>query len=459
MYRDMEAYDLPEEFRVFQAQDLNQLGALQDLLYGIKRMIQGSESEEKIKENTPSVGLTSSVKNLIERVEIFLDDENWDSAFEYINRILDIDPKNSIAYLYQTCANFKIQNVDKLFKTFELKKILDDKAYIKAKRFAENDLISKLNKEEENRKEIDRDNELRALNAELNRKIAKVEEQFQNSSQTEADCMDVLVLLQSDEFKNLPLIGGIIRYYSELKKEKETNRFAKIEHDNAETYEKITELLKKPSLQNYRTVERISSDKVSYKDVKALREFAINEKVKLEKIVNRKNTSSFLIVLISSLLLGSIYIFTRQFSISYVSSSVEYFKQNSVGMTHSLSVTSNGRVYAWGGNFYGQLGDGTTTLRYTPTLNTFTELQIGETIESVHAGGFYSLAVTSNGRVYAWGDNFYGQLGDGTFTRRYTPTLITFNDLQMGETIQSVHAGDVHSLAVTSNGREKARAH
>jgi uncharacterized repeat protein (TIGR02543 family) len=453
MYRDMEAYDLPEEFRVFQAQDLNQLGALQDLLYGIKRMIQGSESEEKIKENTPSGGLTSNVKNLIERVEIFLEDENWDSAFEYINRILDIDPKNSIAYLYQTCANFKIQNVDKLFKTVELEKILDDKAYIKAKRFAENDLISKLNKEEENRKDIDLDNALRAFNTELNRKIAKVEEQFQNSSQTEADCVGVLDFIRSDEFNNLPSIDEKIRFYSELKVEKETNRLAKTEQDNAETYEQITELLKKPSLQNYRTVERISSDMVSYKDVKALREFAINEKVKLEKIVNRKNTRSFLIVLISSLLLGSIYIFTRQFSISYIPSFIEYHNESSVGVNYSLSLTMSGNVYSWGANFSGELGDGTTTDRTRPTLITFSGLQAGETIHTVNGGSSHSLAVTSNGRVYAWGNNNNGQLGDETRTDRTRPTLITLSGLQAGETIHTVNAGSFHSLAVTSNGR------
>jgi len=144
---------------------------------------------------------------------------------------------------------------------------------------------------------------------------------------------------------------------------------------------------------------------------------------------------------------------TRRFSISYISLGFEYFRQLSIGKSHSLAVTTNGRVNAWGLNSNGQLGDGTTTLRNTPTLITFSGLQGGETIESVNVGFSHSFAVTTNGRVYAWGRNLFGQLGNGTTTDRISPTLITFTGLQIGETIESVNAGDSHSLAVTTNGR------
>jgi uncharacterized repeat protein (TIGR02543 family) len=126
---------------------------------------------------------------------------------------------------------------------------------------------------------------------------------------------------------------------------------------------------------------------------------------------------------------------------------------NTGGGAHSLAVTSTGRVYAGGWNGVGQLGDGTTTNRSSPTLITFAALQTGETIQSVNAGGgAHSLAVTSTGRVYAWGLNEQGQLGDGTTTNRSTPTLITFTGLQTGETIQNVDAGQLHSLAITTTG-------
>ena len=140
-------------------------------------------------------------------------------------------------------------------------------------------------------------------------------------------------------------------------------------------------------------------------------------------------------------------------SFSYKTLQLQEIQHVSAGSRHSLAVTTSGRVYAWGYNFYGQLGDGTTTNRTIPTLISFTGLQSGETIQSVEADGSHSLAVTTSGRVYAWGNNGNGQLGDDTTTYRPIPTLISFTGLQSGETIKDVFAGAYHSHAVTTSGR------
>jgi alpha-tubulin suppressor-like RCC1 family protein len=127
----------------------------------------------------------------------------------------------------------------------------------------------------------------------------------------------------------------------------------------------------------------------------------------------------------------------------------------SLGWQHSSAFTSEGRVFTWGKNDDGQLGDGTTTSRLTPTEITsqfnFTE---GETITSISLGGYHSSAITSEGRVFIWGKNEFAQLGDGTTTSRLTPTEITsqFN-LNAGETITSISLGSFHSSAITSEGR------
>jgi uncharacterized repeat protein (TIGR02543 family) len=124
-----------------------------------------------------------------------------------------------------------------------------------------------------------------------------------------------------------------------------------------------------------------------------------------------------------------------------------------VGFYFSLGLTSTNQVYAWGNNGSGQLGDGTTANKSTPTLITFPGLQVGETIEQISAGSSHSLAVTSNGRLYAWGLNVMGRLGDGTTDNKLIPTLITFTSLEVGETIQQVNASSYHSIALTTNGR------
>jgi alpha-tubulin suppressor-like RCC1 family protein len=100
-------------------------------------------------------------------------------------------------------------------------------------------------------------------------------------------------------------------------------------------------------------------------------------------------------------------------------------------------------VASWGVNSYGQLGDGTTTSR-----SRYGDVNaLGNDVVRAAAGYFHSLAVRSDGTVWAWGDNLYGQLGDGTLTNQSTPVRV------MGLTgVTQVAAGYGHSLALRSDG-------
>jgi alpha-tubulin suppressor-like RCC1 family protein len=124
--------------------------------------------------------------------------------------------------------------------------------------------------------------------------------------------------------------------------------------------------------------------------------------------------------------------------------------QIAAGVWHSLALTSDGRVLAWGDNEYGQLGDGTTTSSNTPVEVALPE---GVTVTQIAIGHHYSLAVTSDGRGLGWGWNGYGELGDGTTTSRDTPVEVA---LPAGVTITQISGQYVHSLAVTSDGRALA---
>jgi alpha-tubulin suppressor-like RCC1 family protein len=91
------------------------------------------------------------------------------------------------------------------------------------------------------------------------------------------------------------------------------------------------------------------------------------------------------------------------------------------GQNHSLALLKDGSVAAWGNNLYGQTGDGTAgNTRLTPVLITTLE-----GIGAVAAGLNHSVALKDDGTVWAWGDNEFGELGDDTTTERNTPVQVT----------------------------------
>ena len=126
----------------------------------------------------------------------------------------------------------------------------------------------------------------------------------------------------------------------------------------------------------------------------------------------------------------------------------------SAGHYHTLALTSYGNVYAWGLNDNGQLGDGTLTSSQTPKRISFDRLASGESVIALSAGMNDSFALTSTGNVYSWGFNGYGQLGNGTNTFEAipsTPKRISFVGLASGESVIAISAGGVHALALTSS--------
>jgi alpha-tubulin suppressor-like RCC1 family protein len=116
------------------------------------------------------------------------------------------------------------------------------------------------------------------------------------------------------------------------------------------------------------------------------------------------------------------------------------------GGEHSLALTSTGRVLAWGDNGFGQLGDGTKIERDTPVPITMPSSV--QKVAHLIGGGVFSLALTAKGRLLSWGGNAFGQLGDGTFTDRVRPVRVH----QGSATVTSAAAGGLYALARTSGG-------
>ena len=113
-YKDMDPYDLPEEFSHLQAQDMGKLGFMQDLIRGIKKITQADAPKTSVIKETVITGGNNNTAPLLERVFMFLEDGDWDSANEYCEKVLDIDPKNAQAYLGKLMAELHVRKQDSL---------------------------------------------------------------------------------------------------------------------------------------------------------------------------------------------------------------------------------------------------------------------------------------------------------------------------------------------------------
>jgi PKD repeat protein len=115
------------------------------------------------------------------------------------------------------------------------------------------------------------------------------------------------------------------------------------------------------------------------------------------------------------------------------------------GANHSVALKSDGTVWAWGYNYYGQLGNGTSG----SGTNSNVPGQVSglSNVTAISAGYYFNLALKGDGTVWAWGYNYNGQLGDGTTTMRTTP-------IQVGglTNVTAISAGYAGCLAIKSDG-------
>ena len=113
-YRDMDPYDLPDEFSHLQAQDMSKLGFMQDLIRGIKKIAQADIPKTTVVKETVISGGNANTAPLLKRAFMFLEDGDWNSANEYCEKVLDIDPENAQAYLGKLMAELRVNKQDDL---------------------------------------------------------------------------------------------------------------------------------------------------------------------------------------------------------------------------------------------------------------------------------------------------------------------------------------------------------
>jgi len=139
-YKDMDPYDLPEEFSHLQAQDMSRLGFMQDLIRGISKIIQGNTYREKPSDISTSNNYTNhnNLSSIIRRAFMAVEDGEWPKAYRFSQEILNIDPTCADAYLIKLFADLKVKNYKQLSQA---KRIFENNPnYKKAVSFGREDL-------------------------------------------------------------------------------------------------------------------------------------------------------------------------------------------------------------------------------------------------------------------------------------------------------------------------------
>ena len=188
-YKDVDAYDIPKEFAKLQAQDMGKVGAVQDLMRGIDKLM-GKDGNAQ-KRTTPQT-ITQQVfsgptaDSMIERGNMSLADGEYKEAVDFFNRALDMDPRSSRAYLGLLMADMQVKNPEAAKTKFIAKDYTSNRNWSRAKQFASEKLSIEFQSWEKERKDrLDREAEEKRRKREEERR--KREEKEQKERQMEED--------------------------------------------------------------------------------------------------------------------------------------------------------------------------------------------------------------------------------------------------------------------------------
>ena len=136
-FKNIDAYDMPREFNKLAAQDMGKVGAMQDLLRGVEKLLGKNEGNAAAHSDSKS-----AAEPLLTRAFMFLEDGNWKEADKYCEKVLDLEPKNALAYVGKLMVELHVktqQNLSDCEEPFD-----NHNYYQKAMRFADDTLKDSL---------------------------------------------------------------------------------------------------------------------------------------------------------------------------------------------------------------------------------------------------------------------------------------------------------------------------
>lgn len=138
-YKGIDAYDMPKEFAKLQAQDMGKVGAMQDLLRGVDKIMGGNSSAAA---QPPQAATNATAESLLKRAQMFLEDKDSKLATEYAQKVLDIDPECADAYMVLLLATWGIGTWEEAGSN--IIEVVQSREYKRARQFASGALADKL---------------------------------------------------------------------------------------------------------------------------------------------------------------------------------------------------------------------------------------------------------------------------------------------------------------------------
>lgn len=198
-YRDMDVYDLPEELSMFQSQDMNKIGFMQDLLRGINKVLSVKSENEKETIVQQVHDYEKEADLMLKRAFMLLEDADWNKANILLEKVLDIDPENARAYLGKLMVDVKVNKEENLAK--RAVKLSDNPNYQKTIRFADNDLKQKIERYNLSASEIFET--YQAEKAEQEQRLKVEREKKEQEQRTESEKKKYLTELSQSVFPSL----------------------------------------------------------------------------------------------------------------------------------------------------------------------------------------------------------------------------------------------------------------
>lgn len=423
-YKNIDAYDMPKEFARLQAQDMGKVGAVQDLLRGIEKIIGTSKAEQPATVSTPVQQVISgpNVEALLKRGNMALEDGNFTQANDFFNQVLNMNAECAEAYLGIAMAEEKTETKRNLV----FKNNLDNRNYQRAKQFADSNLLKELNAlenetaEERRAKEEERIRREEEFKEKVKRVIARSKGMCSCSTYTTS-------LLTS--------AGTVITIGDNQYGQCKTEQWRDIVAVSCREYHTL-------GLKFDGTVEAVGSnfcDKIDVKKWSGITEISagVNHSIGLKSDGTVIATGN------------------NDYGQCNISDWIDIIGV-SAGDNHTTAVKSNGTVIAIGYNEYGQC-----------------DVEQWEQIALVSNGSNHTVALKTDGTVIAIGDNKYGQCdtdlwsdvilisagGNHTVGLKKDGSVVAVGNNEAGQcevsswqNIVAVSAGGSHTVGVKTDG-------